>query len=185
MDQAAEKELWMLVDDLALPVDELDLAKVLRAAAVLRKDGGPSLPGATYLDAALVESVLNIHVRVRSNSPYRRRALSNQARVNGVKGDAQPITAPWCLRDASIAEVHPEQIGVVITWQKRPIEGTGAFGEWSPDAMRLTSRHPAGKPIPDRRAWDACRASDLAVVQPFAGKRPYFSDFLFAAQFVP
>ena len=52
MDQAREELVRIQIDERALPIRELDAAKVFRAAPVLREEAHPVLPVTPEFDAA-------------------------------------------------------------------------------------------------------------------------------------
>ena len=163
MDQPAQEPLDVSIDDLPLPSGEGDPAQVLRALSVLGNQARPVLPVARDLDAALIAAPKEMCSLARRHGLYRGGAIVRNAGIEGVERNAQSIDAAWVVRDASVPEVHAEQVRI-----RASIQSAEMFFLTRP---AWPSRRAAVEPVPYRRARDAGSACDLTGAEVTGNER--------------
>jgi len=167
VDQPAQQHLRIRIDDPFLPTNELYPTAVLRSWSVLRKHARPVIPARRHHDAARCVHPSDGHGSPWSHGADGSCALIDDPSITSIQRDTR-MEGPRHSRDATITQVHPEEIRV------RPCgdSGSGTSGTVNvAPRPRSTSNVRSGRhgglppPVTYRPPSDPSEPGDLTVVQ--------------------
>jgi hypothetical protein len=168
VDQPAQHQLGRAVADRTLPVRQRNAAGVLPSRPVLRDEARPMLRVGVDFDAGSVASKLHRRLARWHDLGHGVAAGGDDQRIPHVEGDAKTVDAACVARDAAVAQVQAQQIGVgrreqaeVVRVRRGPTGG--------PPSLRAFES--GMSPVANGASWDSRPPRDLAVVQPRCEER--------------
>lgn len=186
MNQAADQRAGILVDEILLPAGKDDASGVLHAGSMLWKETRQRAGITPNLHAVVTPLGLpDVDAVSGHDGSHRIRALADDAGIAHVQVDAKPVHAFRGCVDVPVAEVHAEQVDIVVSGQLLKVVPIMT--------ARVTGRDPrcaglpapswrlAVYPVPDGRARNARTSRYFAVIQSLTGKRQNQRDFLLGA----
>lgn len=122
--EPTDESFRLSLDHPALPLLENNRSMVLSSWSVLRDEIRPEKRVARHIDAS-VFPFPNCHLVERHERRNRCPALFDDPRISSIECDPKPIRPPH-PRDAAVAEVHPQEVGVLPSRCPVPFVGEAA-----------------------------------------------------------
>jgi hypothetical protein len=189
VEQPTDEGSRVEVDQVLLPYGHLDLPFVLPAGSVLREETGPVLGEGLDVPAPLVP-LLDPTDLVWKDLCHRKLALPEQSGVPLGAGDAKLEDVTRAGREAAVAEVEAEEVGVGPLRQGQRIaatDGTGTSARLTVRSLEgvltIEVRGPTLPPLPDGASRDPSLPNDLTIIATRPYKLEDQRDFLSCSHF--